>query len=351
MPRSSPADDSPAGRSGDPPWLDAHLDLAYLAAEGRDLDRCQTPESGACVSWPDLAEAPVSICLGTIFVDPIDPSSPAGGVDEAEKAGLRQIEWYESQERRGRIRIVRTAEDLDDRPEDADARVRVVLLMEGAEPIRDPAAAAWWFAAGVRAVGLTWARGSRYAGGNASGGGLTSAGRELVAALDELGILHDASHLSDEAFADLLDATPRRIVATHSNLRRLVRPEARHLSDEQVAAIASRDGAIGLNLYGRFLCEGRRARLDDCLGHLDAIAAIAGRHRVGLGSDLDGGFTTRDLPEGLEHPRRLRRLDEGLAAAGWSGPEREGFRIGNWRRVLRDALPTPTPARSAAPRD
>lgn len=349
--------DSPAdafdfrSAAGDPPWLDAHLDLAHLAMEGRDLDRAAAGDSGNCVSWPDLAEAPISICLGTIFIDPIDPAAPRGGIDDAERAGLRQIEWYESQERQGRLRIVRTAEDLDERPSPGDRRVRVVLLMEGAEPIRDPGAAAWWFAAGVRAVGLTWARGSRYAGGNASGGGLTAIGRELVAALDELGILHDASHLSDEAFADLLDATPRRIVASHSNLRRLVRPEARHLTDEQVAAIAAREGAIGLNLYGRFLCEGRRATLADCLAHLEAISEIAGRHRIGLGSDLDGGFTTRDLPEDLDHPRLLHRLDEGLAARGWSEPQREGFRIGNWRRVLRDALPSATPARSGSRQD
>lgn len=347
MPSPPPTPIEPSRRGGAPSWLDAHLDLAYLAAEGRDLDHPSLPGSDRCVSWPELAEAPIHACLGTIFVDPIDPASEACGEEAAAEAGRWQLGWYEAQERRGRIRIVRDRSDLA--ADDRDPRMRVMLLMEGAEPIRDPAEASWWFGRGLRAVGLAWARGSRYAGGNASGGGLTARGRELVAALDELGILHDASHLSDEAFEDLLAATPRRIVASHSNLRRLVRPEARHLSDAQVAAIAARDGAVGLNLYGRFLCDGRRARLDDCLAHLEAISEIAGRKRVGLGSDLDGGFSTRDLPEDLDHPRLLGRLDEALASRGWSDADREGFRHANWRRVLTASLPQPAEARRASP--
>lgn len=347
MPPPPPSPSEPSDLHRGPAWLDAHLDLAHLAAEGRDLDQPSPPGTDRCVTWPELAEAPILACLGTIFVDPIDPASQPRGEEAAAEAGRRQLEWYEAQERRGRIRIVRDRSDLA--ADDRDPRVRVVLLMEGAEPIRDPAEASWWFGRGLRAVGLAWARGSRHAGGNATGGGLTPLGRELVAALDELGILHDASHLSEEAFEDLLAATPRRIVASHSNLRRLVRPEARHLSDAQVAAIAARDGAIGLNLYGRFLCDGRRARLDDCLAHLEAISAIAGRERVGLGSDLDGGFSTRDLPEDLDHPRLLWRLDAALASRGWSEADREGFRHANWRRVLTASLPHPPQARPAAP--
>jgi membrane dipeptidase len=59
----------------------------------------------------------------------------------------------------------------------------------------------------VRVVGMAWARGSRWAGGNGTKGPLTAGGRDLVQAFDALGILHDVSHLSDEAFDGLCAAS------------------------------------------------------------------------------------------------------------------------------------------------
>jgi len=329
-------------------WFDAHLDLAYLAAEGRDLSRPANGGTGACVAYPDLSEGPIDLCLGTIFTDPIDPTG-ASDAAGATVAGRAQLQWYLDEERAGRVRIVRFAEDLE---QVAATRgpLGVILLMEGAAPIRDPGTLAWWFEQGVRAIGLTWARGSQYAGGNGGSGGLTPIGRELVAAIDALGVVHDASHLSDKSFEDLVGATSARIVASHSNLRRLVRPEARHLLDDQAREIARRDGAIGLNLYSRFLRPHGRATLDDCLDQIEAIASLAGRDRVGLGSDLDGGFTTADLPEGLDHPCHLHRLDGGLALRGWNDRDRAAFRFGTWFDLFRRALPRRRASPPAPPR-
>jgi membrane dipeptidase len=188
-------------------------------------------------------------------------------------------------------------------------------------------------------VGLSWAHGSRWAGGNARAGGLTTGGRALVQALDALGVLHDASHLSDAAFDDLCAATDRRIVATHSNMRALMDPRERHLTDAQVSEIARRDGVVGLNLYGKFLARDRAATLDDAIAHVEHAAAIAGRTGVGLGSDFDGGFTPADCPAGCGRPDELGALDRALAARSWSGADRTAFMHGNWMRVLCEALP------------
>lgn len=328
-----------------PPWIDAHLDLAMLGVARRDLRRPVPASEDGCLSLPDLAEAPVELCLATIFAEPgVDPASNPGGYrDAADRAGAasagrRQLELYELLEREGRLRIVRHREDLDGSD---DGRLRVVVLMEGADPILGGDDVAWWFERGVRAVGLAWALGTRAAGGNKEGGPLTAEGRDVVAAMDALGMLHDASHLSDEAFDDLLAATDRRVVSTHSNVRRLLGDAAnmRHLSDRQIRAIADRGGVMGLNLYGRFLAPDGRATLEHCLDHVEAIASIAGRDRVGVGSDLDGGFGASALPEGVRHPREYAALEAGLARRGWSEAERAGFRRGNWLRILRESLP------------
>ena len=65
-----------------------------------------------------------------------------------------------------------------------------------------------FFDAGVRIVGLAWKR-TRYAGGTGAPGPLTPAGVELVRELDRFGIIHDASHLAEESFWQLLDLDHR----------------------------------------------------------------------------------------------------------------------------------------------
>lgn len=317
-------------------WCDGHLDLAYLALHGHDLLAEVADPAARCVSLPALARGRVTTVLGTIFTERgaegqgtpwgYDASDPQSAFD----AGVRQLEWYESMERAGHLRIVRTAADLD-----ANAPLRVVLLMEGADPIRSPEDMAWWHARGVRVVGLTWALGSRHAGGNAAHGGLTALGRETVAALDEHRVLHDASHLADAAFDDLMACSARTVVASHSNCRALADERQRHLRDDQIAAIAARGGVIGLNLYGSFLAHGREATLADALAHVERVASIAGRDRCCLGSDLDGGFTPMQVPAGVRAPDQFDALDAALADAGWTNAERENFAWAAWDRTLR----------------
>lgn len=328
--------------SGGGPWIDGHLDLAYLALSGRDLRRPQADPAVGCISYPALAEGGVRLVFATIFTEAGAPGSPAGYRDRddregAASAGRDQLAWYEAEEAAGRLRIVRTRGDLAgwNKP----GPLSVVLLMECADPIASPAEAAWWYDRGVRLVGLSWAYGSRYAGGNARGGPLTREGYELVEAFDELGIVHDASHLSDESFDDLLDATDRLVVATHSNCRALLSPKERHLDDARIARIAARGGVVGLNLFGRFLAEGRRATIDDAVRHARRVARIGGSAASALGSDFDGGFGADELPEGLDHPSRLDDLARALRRAGATEAEIGAFARDNWLRVLDAALP------------
>lgn len=326
-------------------WIDGHLDLAYLAVSGRDLTRPITDHAAGCISLPDLIDAGIHTCFATIYTELGTPGTPHGYADTndrdgAHAAGLRQLEAYETLERFGHLAIIRTREDLD-----TSAPIRIVLLMEGADPIRSPEEVPFWVKRGLRLVGLTWARGSRYAGGNGEPHGpLTDEGRALIRALDQHGIIHDLSHLSDEAADGVLDLATGPVIATHSNARAAMTGEAsrnqRHLRDEHIRAIAERDGIIGLNLYGKFLSTGERASVDDCLRHLDHLETIAGsRRHLALGSDMDGGFPPTSLPVDLDHPRKLGRLAEALRSRGWRDAELEGFTSGNWRRLLDRALP------------
>jgi membrane dipeptidase len=323
-------------------WIDGHLDLAYLALCGRDLRvACSDPATG-CVSLPALREAGIGLAVATIFTEP-GPGQRYGYRDSgdlagAERAGQSQLELYARLESEGEIQIVRGRGDLDGRG--GGPGPRVVLLMEGADPIRAPDDARRWFDGGVRMVGLAWAAGTRYAGGNHRPGPLTPLGGELIGALDELGIIHDASHLADEAFEALAAHAGGPIVATHSNCRALAGDSQRHLRDGQIAEIGRRDGIVGLNLCAKFLAAAGRAAISDCVAHIERVCAIMGHRRgVGLGSDMDGGFPPGALAAGLDHPRKLEALAEALRDAGWPDGDIEGFRHANWRRFLERALP------------
>jgi len=315
-------------------WADAHLDLAYLAVNGRDMTRTVHDDEPHACTLRSLADGGVRVALGTIFTElGGDPAKDRAAyrdsddIDGAHRAGILQLEWYEAMERAGEIDIIRTQADFDEALAGLRGRLGVVILMECADPIRSPDEVAWWHARGLRVVGMSWGHGSRYAGGNARAGGITGIGRRLVEALDGHGILHDASHLSRAAFDDLLALSPRTVIASHSNAQALLPESERHLTDGQIGAIRDRRGWVGLNLYGRFLAHGRRATIDDCVRHTMHVAEIAGFDRVGLGSDLDGGFGRESLPLEVQSPAEYGKLLDALDAAGFGarGGSRGGF--------------------------
>lgn len=318
-------------------WIDGHLDLACMAVEGRDIHApCPDPVA-ACISLPDLACSPIQVIFGTIFTAPAqDPGSRAGyeyvDVETAHAAGVMQLEIYQQLEESGHLAMQH--EGL--RMPAADEPPGLLLLMEGADPIRNPDEVAWWRARGLRIVGLTWSTGTRYAGGNACETGLTDAGRDLVAAMDESGIVHDASHCSDASMDDLLGCAQGTIIASHSNSRAINGIDIqRHLRDDHAIEILQRGGIIGLNLFSKFLVKEGRATIDDCVEHVMHYCQLAGNKRqVALGSDYDGGFTPAELPLGLEHPCDLGKLLAALSEAGFNEDELAGFAHANWMKLL-----------------
>lgn len=329
-------------------WFDAHLDLAYLAEGGRDmhapLDDCRGRLHPASITLPSLADGRVRRCLATVFTEAVhDPSAPdaetgpwaypAGNVEAARKAGLRQLKLYQAWQSAG---VVRPFNDTGEGP------LALGVLVEGADPIENPDAVPEWVAGGVVAVGLAWSAGTRYAGGNGQESiGLTDAGRDLVAALDEHRIVHDLTHLSQRAVDDLLAHTAGPIVATHANCRSLMGGEGtpgwqRHLADDTIREIVRRDGVIGTVLYSGFLAPNQhaaRGTIDQVCAHIEHVCELAGdRAHVGLGSDMDGGFGADCLPTGIDTPADLVRILEALAARGWSDDDLAGFAHANWDR-------------------
>lgn len=342
-------------------WFDAHLDLAAMAVNGRDMDARPEDVAGpwppASVTLRSLREGRVAAVLGTIFIEPDGKDAegyPAGDVAAANARGLEQLAWYHAMARRGAItlptaKVVEGGDSGADAPSRGDAgAIACRVLVEGADAIKSPEELQWWGDRGVVAVGLSWARGSRYAGGNTEQHGLTPLGKRMVLQMDRLGVVHDVSHLSDKAMDEVFELAQGRIIASHSNCRALLNDPAnqRHLRDASIRAIAARDGVVGINLFSRFLNParaddatprgdylGERAPLESVVAHVKHVCDLTGSMRhVALGSDMDGGFGADRLPRGVDRPRDLVRIAEALRDGGFSDADVHAFAWGNWAR-------------------
>lgn len=142
---------------------------------------------------------------------------------------------------------------------------------------------------GVRMLTLTW-NGPNELGGGAldeEKRGLTPFGRAALAEMERHGIVVDLSHACDRLFEDVLAASSRPVVATHSNPR-AVCGHARNLTDAQFAAIAGRGGLVGLNFYPAFVTGGEDASFDDLYRHIEHFWALGGENILAIGSDFDG---------------------------------------------------------------
>ncbi len=326
------------------PLVDAHLDLAYNAIEfGWDLTlplpalraRERRPYRPS-VSLPELATAGVAVAFATLFVDPERYPSP----ELAHRAALAQLDRYRRWRDEGRVRLIGSRGELRRHLEawEADRIPGLVLLMEGAEPVRRPEEVAFWAQAGVRLLGPAW-KDTRYAGGTGGRAGLSPAGRELLAAMAEAGVALDLAHLSEAAYFEALSAFSGPVLVSHANFRPLAGgPANRHLSRAQLEALAGRGAVVGIVLYNRFLDpawdrEKPAPPLERVLEHLEAVAGILGWEAVGIGSDMDGGFGAESLPAGI------RSHKDWPALAPLLGPHAPGVLGENWLRWLFRALP------------
>jgi membrane dipeptidase len=348
--------------------VDAHEDIAWSAlALGRDVRRSAIETRrleegtyvpgryGSCmVGLPEWLSGGVALVLGTLFVEPARRGSLSpktyDTAEEAHALGQAQLDFYHRlADECEQVALVGGRADLDgvlSSWEGETPRVGIVGLMEGADPIREPAEAEMWFERGVRLVGLSWGAGSRYAGGDTAPGPLTDAGRELLDAMADLGMVLDVSHLAEQALFEAVDRFEGRIVATHANPRARV-PGPRQLSDAMIRRLAERDGVVGIVGYNRYLRPDWSAgdpkaavTVADLAAAVDHVCQVVGdAAHVGLGSDFDGGFGVESAPAEIDTVADLGRVGPALGELGYGDGDIAAILGANWLRVLRAALP------------
>lgn len=348
--------------------FDAHLDLSMNALEwNRDLTRpvaeirareagkSDKPDRGnAMVSLPEMRRGRVGLCVATQIARHVAPGNPLPGWHSPEIAWAQtqgQLSWYRAMEEAGQMTAIVDRKGLDrhvalwtnDPP--ADAPIGYILSLEGADSIRTPGHLEQAYAQGLRALGPAHYGPGRYAQGTHATGGLTPAGRDLLAEMRRLNIILDATHLCDDSFWEALDLYDGPVWASHQNCRALV-PDDRQFSDAQIKELIARGAIFGAALdawmivpgwkIGKTLPQEAGATLEREIDHIDHICQLAGNARhVGIGTDLDGGFGREQAPADMDTIADLTNLPAMLARRGYSADDITGVMHGNFLRFLR----------------
>lgn len=356
--------------------IDSHLDLSWNAVNwNRDLrlsvQEIRRMEAGLpeahrganTVCFPELRRGEVAICLATVLARATTRNEPDLDYRCPEIASAMargQLAYYRIMERQGHLRNLRSWAEIEDhlaawRRGDRE-RIGYILSMEGADPILDASDAARWWEDGLRVVGPAHYGLGVYADGTGGAGGLTPKGFELLKVFEDLGMVLDATHLTDKGFWQALDAFRGPVLASHNNCRALV-PGDRQFSDDQIRALIGRDAVIGVALDSWMMLAGyvpdesdnSKVELRMVIDQIDHLCQISGNAaHVAIGTDLDGGFGREQSPSDLETIADLQRIPGMLQERGYSASDIEAVMHGNWLRFFQKAWTQSTHGAAAA---
>lgn len=352
--------------------FDGHLDLAMNAVQwNRDISRplaeVRRRETGLTdkvdrgnntVTLPEMRRGGIGVCIATQIGHSVAEDNPIPGFNSPEIAWAitqSQLAWYRAMEERGEMKQIVDLAGLREHaelwktgPREDSSPIGFILSLEGGDSLLTLDYLDRAYQYGLRAVGPAHYSEGRYAPGTGADGSLTPAGRELIKKMSSLGIILDATHLTDDAFWEALDLyTGPMVWASHNNCRALV-PHQRQFSDEQMKAIIERGGIIGVAFdawmmvpdWVRFETTPQSAgvTIATIVDHIDHICQIAGNaDHVGIGSDLDGGYGTEQTAGDLNSIADLRALIPLLGERGYAADDIEGIMHGNWLSVLERA--------------
>ena len=188
--------------------------------------------------------------------------------------------------------------------------------------------------------------------------GLSEFGKDAIQEMNRIGMMIDVSHVSDDAFWQIIEISEAPVIASHSSARFFTPGFERNMNDEMIVAMAEKGGVIQINFGSTFVNQNSRdygdarsaagkqylaehpdtteaflyreypaiyaeehgplpfAGLDDVLDHFDHVVKLAGIDHVGIGSDYDG--VGDSLPTGLKDVSSYPNLIAGLLKRGYS---------------------------------
>jgi membrane dipeptidase len=256
-------------------------------------------------------------------------------------------------------------------------RIGLAMGMENGSPIDHKIENVRYFAdRGIRYITLTHGLSNQICDSsydeNHPWGGLSPFGKEVISEMNRVGIMVDISHVSDDAFWQVLEVALVPVIASHSSARHFTPGFERNMSDEMIVALAKGGGVIQINWGSSFLTakanayskamhdaqkawlkengfaqEGAEAEqyakdyrekqpfpyatLAEVVDHFDHVIKLAGIDHVGIGSDFDG--VGDSLPIGLKDVADYPNLVAEFLRRGYSEGDIVKILGGNLLRV------------------
>ncbi|WP_442863974.1 dipeptidase [Alteromonas sp. ASW11-130] len=200
--------------------------------------------------------------------------------------------------------------------------------------------------------------------------GLSPFGKTLIPAMNNIGMLIDISHVSDDAFYQTLELSKSPVIASHSSLRKFTPGFERNMDDDMIKALAKNGGVIMINFGSGFVTKEARqwrdglmkaenalikkegkdsekladfeaiyrkenpypySTIDEVLDHIDHVVKLVGIDHVGIGSDFDG--VGDSLPIGLKDVSYFPHLVQGLLDRNYKEADIKKILSGNILRV------------------
>ena len=255
--------------------------------------------------------------------------------------------------------------------------ISLPLGMENGSPIEmDLTNVQYFYNRGIRYVTLTHSKDNQICDSSyddaGTWGGLSPFGEKVIAEMNKVGIMVDISHVSDNAFNQVMEITKAPVIASHSSCRKYTPGFERNMSDEMLVKLAKNNGVIQINFGSSFL-DSKINRLNDAnrskmqklledknltdsdpegkkiiadfrknnpslysdvkkvADHIDNVVLIAGIDHVGIGSDFDG--VGDSLPTGLKDVSAYPNLIAELLDRGYSEKDIEKICYKNVFRV------------------
>ncbi|HEX7743398.1 MAG TPA: membrane dipeptidase [Sphingobium sp.] len=209
---------------------------------------------------------------------------------------------------------------------------------------------------GLRVVQMTYHT-ANFAGSGCLEGvdrGLTDFGRDLVAALNEEGILIDLSHVGAQTAMDVVLCSQKPVAYTHCAPRAL-KEHARNKADEELLAVTRRGGVIGVTMFPPFMPRGNDSSLEDYVDVVDYVVSLCGEDHVAIGTDFmldfpqervgqflqDKGVgrkllnpTKPKFPDELQRISQFPNLTDAMQRRGWKDAKIEKVIGGNWQSLF-----------------
>ena len=237
-------------------------------------------------------------------------------------------------------------------------KIGVILGIQNAEHFRRPDDVDLFRALGQRVSQLTY--NARNLIGNGSterrDEGISDFGVTIIERMNKVGMAVDVSHCGDRTTLDAFEISKKPVLITHSNCRALVPGHPRLKTDEVIKKVGEAGSVFGITGVRMFVKGDEPTTVEHVLDHFDHVKKLIGPQHLGVGSDIDlygydamppelnkqlrsgykGSYSFREKIdiEGLNHPKRMFDLTEGLIRRKYNDADIEGILGGNFERVL-----------------